>query len=187
MSRCHPLPISHFSSHLWQCMPALVPETTPVSLISTVKSDTHMSYWTLFFRLLPGNAKKSDLHEACHFPGTELSCVLHMAARCADTPSLGSCSGWQPLNNLVCHHCCLAQSGVWSRGAASWRPFQLRCPTGLWLPPALGNYCSSVCSIMVFTTNVSDNVFIVSLILTPKLMTQIIESEMRVVPVQDSC
>lgn len=119
ISRCHPLPVSHFSSHLWQCMPALVPETSPIALVSTVKTDPHMSYWTLFFRILPRNGENSDWHEACHFPvsisRTVLSCVFHKAVRCVYTPSLSSCNGWQPLNNLVYHHCCQDESGVWSR------------------------------------------------------------------------
>lgn len=51
-------------------------------------------------------------------------------------------------------------------------PFQLRCPTGLRLPPDPGNQCSSVCPIKASTTNMSNSVFVVSLIPTPNLTSQ---------------
>lgn len=106
MSRCHPLPIKPLFQIIYDSV-CLVPEASPVAVISTVKTDTHMSYWNLFFRIFSGNGKISDWHEACHFPvsvfRTMLSCVLHVAVRCADIPSLGSSKEWQPLNHLGCY------------------------------------------------------------------------------------
>ena len=108
MSRCHPLPVKPLFQSFMTVYTCTGPWNLPCS------PHLHCKNWhlhvtlTLFFRILPGNGKNSDWHEACHFPvsisRTVLSCVLHMAVRCADTWSLGSCDGdnhWTTLSIII--------------------------------------------------------------------------------------